>query len=140
MIAVPFNVLLIIPRNVQRHTAHRDEDRKRRAAVAHERQRHAGERNDARDGRHVDERLERDDRAEADQDHAPELVAGALGEPEHAERDDREERHEHAGADEAELFRDDRKDGIIDRRRQIAIFRGRLAVSRPPRARPTRSR
>ena len=110
-----YRVPLIIPRNVQCHTAHCHENCQRRAAVAYERQRHAGERDDARDGCHIDERLERDDRAEADQDHRPNLSLVRPRQPEHAERVRCEKRHERAGAHESQLFRHDGKDRIVDR-------------------------
>ncbi len=85
----------------------------RRAAVADERQRDAGERHHLDDAADDDESLDADDRGEADGEQLLEGPVGAQGDAQ-AGTDDQDERHQHGGrADEAPLLADGGEDEVV---------------------------
>ena len=81
----------------------------RRAAVADERQRHAGQRQHLEVARRDDERLDPDDQRQPDREQRPEVVGRGGADPQAALDDDEVEAEDRDDADDAELLAERRE-------------------------------
>lgn len=97
--------------------------------MADEKERLAGEWNEAEHGGNVDEGFDNDEHADAEGGQAGEAVGGAGGDLEGAENEQQKKENEHERTDEAELFSFDGKNGVAGRLGQIAEFLNTLAVA-----------
>src|SRR3989344_1415854 len=121
-------------RHIEHNPGHREGDDERGPAVAHERERDAGEWEDAGDGGHVDERLQSDERYESAHEEPPEHVRGATRDhdPPDEEREIRRDKDD--AAEESELLDDDGKYRIPQRLGEVVMFLDALAESPAPEA------
>ena len=113
-------------------------DTQRRAAVADERQRDAGQRHDLDDAADDDERLHADDRREADGEQLLERVVGAQRGAQ-AGADEQQVGHQHGRrAEQAELLADRREDEVVLRLGHLCSGcpRPRPVPAMPPSDRP----
>ena len=97
--------------------------------MADEKERLAGERDEAEHSGNVDEGFDDDEHADAEGGEASEAVGSAGGDLEGAENEQQKKKNKHERADEAEFFRFNSKNGVTGRLRQIAEFLDALAVA-----------
>ena len=109
---VGVGLVLAVARDAEQHADRGHHHDQRRAAVADEGQRDAGERDRARDAADVDQGLEGDPADDAHRQVAAEVVAGVHGDAEAAVDEIGEEADDDHGADEARLLADDREDAV----------------------------
>ena len=97
--------------------------------MADEKERLAGERDEAEHSGNVDEGFDDDEHADAESGEASEAVGGAGGDFEGTEHEQEKKKNEHERADEAELFRFHGENRVTGRLRQITEFLDALAVA-----------
>src|SRR5689334_5661243 len=117
-----------MPKYALQDAQRREQRDQRAAALADERQRHAGHRHEPDVHADVDEHLEQDKRHDPHGDKPSERVIGVAGDAEAAEEQDDEEPEEEHGAGEAELFGSNAEDVV--RRLGAQVIELRLGAVR----------
>src|SRR5688572_13677105 len=118
-----------LARDGKKDTHGREADDEGRPAVAHERERHAGQRQEVDHDADVDEGLVREPGGDPEGDEATERVGCVHRDTEAAPREQGEQEDDAQAADEAELLADDREDEVVPRVRDGEAAGMRVALT-----------